>query len=117
MVAPYRSSPVFDAATLPAALLREHRTKAGVWDVIRVLEGQLRFILADGGGETILTTNRPGLVLPEQTHRVEPLGKVRMRVDFYDQPPELAPTDGTPSRQDDSLSVDAAGREWRCASR
>ena len=97
MVAPYRSTPVFDETTLPAALRREHRTKAGVWGVIRVLEGQLRFSLADGGGGTILTTDRPRLVLPEQTHRVEPLGKVRVRVDFYDQPPDVGPADGTPS--------------------
>ena len=28
MIAPYRSTPVFDETTLPAALRREHRTKA-----------------------------------------------------------------------------------------
>lgn len=87
MTAPYKSTPVFDETTLPAALRREHRTKDGVWGVIRVLEGELRFVLADGGGETILTPERPGLVLPQQTHHVEPLGKMRMRVDFYDVPP------------------------------
>jgi hypothetical protein len=31
----------------------------------------------------------PGLVLPEQTHRVEPIGRMRMQVDFYDRPPDL----------------------------
>lgn len=30
-LSPYRSTPVFDEATLPAALRREHRTKLGVW--------------------------------------------------------------------------------------
>jgi tellurite resistance-related uncharacterized protein len=89
MVAPYRSTPVFDELSLPAALRQEHRTKAGVWGVIRVLEGRLKYSVADGSAETILTPERPGLVLPEQTHRVEPLGKVRVRVDFYDQPPDL----------------------------
>lgn len=39
---PYRSTPVFDEATLPAALRREHRTKLGVWGVIRVLDGELK---------------------------------------------------------------------------
>ncbi|MHA6770286.1 serpin family protein [Sphingobium ummariense] len=33
MVIPYRSTPLFDEATLPAALRSEHRTKAGVWGV------------------------------------------------------------------------------------
>jgi len=89
MVTPYRSTPVFDETTLPAALRREHRTKAGVWGVIRMLEGQLKLSLADGGGEIILTPERPGLVLPDQPHRVEPLGPMRMRVDFYDRPPPL----------------------------
>jgi tellurite resistance-related uncharacterized protein len=88
MVAPYRSTPVFDERTLPAALRREHRTKAGVWGVIRVLEGRLKFSLADGSDDTILTPGYPVVVLPEQTHRVEPLGAMRMQVDFYDRPPE-----------------------------
>ena len=90
MVTPYRSTPVFDETTIPAALRREHRTKSGVWGVIRVIEGRLRFVLEPSGSESILTPESPGLVLPEQTHRVEPLGKVRMQVDFYDRPPELA---------------------------
>jgi tellurite resistance-related uncharacterized protein len=85
-VSPYRSTPVFDETTLPAALRREHRTKPGVWGVIRVIEGELKLTLADGN-ETILTPGRPGLVLPDQPHRVEPLGPMRMQVDFYDQPP------------------------------
>ncbi len=89
MVTPYRSTPVFDETTLPAALRREHRTKAGVWGVIRVVEGRLMLTLADGN-EKVLTPERPGLVLPEQAHRVEPLGKMRMQVDFYDRPPALS---------------------------
>jgi tellurite resistance-related uncharacterized protein len=84
---PYKSTPVFDETTLPAALRREHRTKDGVWGVIRVLEGEVRFVVA-GGAETILTPDRPGLVLPDQPHHVEPLGKMRMQVDFYDHAPE-----------------------------
>lgn len=90
VIAPYRSTPVFDETTLPAALRREHQTKAGVWGVIRVLEGRLKLTLADSKAEMILTPDRPGLVLPQQIHGVEPLGKMRMRVDFYDQLPPLA---------------------------
>lgn len=92
MVAPYKSTPVFDETTLPAALRREHRTKEGVWGVIRVLEGKLRLVLDDGPGTgrdgTILTPDRPGLIRPQQTHHVEPIGRMRMRVDFYDRPPQ-----------------------------
>lgn len=89
MVVPYRSTPVFDETTLPAALRREHRTKPGVWGVIRVLEGRVRFTLADGSGESVLTPRRPGVVLPDQPHHVEPLGPMRMQVDFYDREPDF----------------------------
>ena len=85
---------MFDENTLPAALRREHRTKQGVWGVIRVLEGELRLVLDDGGDDpgTILTPDRPGLVLPGQPHHVEPLGRMRMQVEFHDRaPPGFSP--------------------------
>jgi len=89
MIAPYRSTAVFDETTLPDALRREHRTKAGVWGVIRVLEGRLRLERGDGGEAQVLTPEQPGLVLPEQAHRVEPMGRMRMQVDFYDREPPV----------------------------
>jgi hypothetical protein len=39
MPEPFRSTPVFDQNTIPARLRGNHRTKVGVWGVIRVLEG------------------------------------------------------------------------------
>lgn len=89
MKKPYRSTPVFDEKTLPAALRGEHRTKAGVWGVIQVIEGRLKFILADGTGETILTPDQPGLVQPEQTHRVETIGPMLMQIHFYNELPDI----------------------------
>ena len=89
MIAPYRSTAVFDETTLPVALRREHRTKPGVWGVIRVIEGRLRLHFADAGDEQVLTPAQPGLVRPEQAHRVEPMGRMRMQVDFYDKLPVL----------------------------
>lgn len=87
MADPYSSSPVFDQATLPAALRRDHSTKAGVWGVIRVLEGRLALRFADR--EEVLTPERPGLVRPEEPHHVEPLSEVmRMQVEFHDAEPD-----------------------------
>lgn len=86
---PYRSTPVFDESSLPAALRGEHRTKAGIWGVIRVLEGTLRLTILTPRSEQLLTPDQPGLIAPEQTHFVEPLGPMRMQVDFYDHPPAL----------------------------
>jgi tellurite resistance-related uncharacterized protein len=86
---PYGSTPVFDEVTLPAGLRRRHRTKDGTWGVIRVLEGRLRYQVLDPSSEVILEPGRPGLILPEQPHLVEPLGSVRMQVEFYDHLPGL----------------------------
>jgi tellurite resistance-related uncharacterized protein len=86
---PHKRTPVFDENTLPAGLRKEHRTKPGVWGVIRVLEGRLRFRVLDPVVETVLDSENPGLVLPDQPHFVEPLGQMRMQVEFYDHLPEL----------------------------
>ena len=87
MDAPYRSTPVFDETNLPAALRREHRTKPGVWGVIRVVEGALELRFAGDAPPQRLTPGAPGLVLPDQPHWVTPIGTMRMQVDFYDRAP------------------------------
>jgi tellurite resistance-related uncharacterized protein len=89
-MAAYRSTPVFDEVSLPAALRADHRTKAGAWGVINVLEGQLRLTMIDPPGSQMLTPGRPGLVNPGQTHFVTPVGAMRMRVDFHDSAPDMA---------------------------
>ena len=86
---PYKTTQVFDEVNLPASLRREHRTKTGTWGVIRVLEGRLRYQLLDPNSEVILDPGRPALIVPEQPHRVEPLDRVRMQVEFYDHLPDL----------------------------
>jgi tellurite resistance-related uncharacterized protein len=88
-VTPYRSTPVFDEASLPKALRSRHNTKAGVWGMIRVIEGRLKLRYLEPASEVVLEPGKPGLVLPEQPHEVEPLGAMRMQVDFYDQPPPV----------------------------
>jgi len=84
---PYRITPIFDEESLPDALRREHRTKAGTWGVIRVLAGELKLHRADSDAAEHLSRDRPGVVLPEQTHWVEPQGPVRMRIEFHDALP------------------------------
>lgn len=90
MIAPYRATPVFDQVTLPAALRAEHRTRDGVWGVIRVIEGRLRLTYVDEpGAAVVLDPATPGLISPRQTHFVEPLGEMRMQVEFYDRQPDV----------------------------
>jgi hemoglobin len=101
MVQPVHSTPVFDETTLPEALRRETRTVAGVWGVVRVLEGRARLTWLDTGEARVLAPSRPGLVDPEQPHRVEPVGRTRLRVDFYDREPPMpaAPASGPGRRE------------------
>ena len=58
MAKPYRTTPVFDQDSLPAALRQDHSTKAGVWGLIRVLGGRL--LLTSDGGAKELAPGRPG---------------------------------------------------------
>ena len=79
----YQRTAEFSGSSVAGGLLRSHTTKAGVWGRIRVLEGTLRYrILGDAPEELLLTVERPGVVEPEVPHEVEPVGRVRFRVEF-----------------------------------
>jgi len=80
---PYKRTPVFDENTIPAALGRRHSTKAGVWGLIRVVEGRLRYRILEPPAEMILDPAHSGIVKPMQPHQVEPLGTVRFFVEFH----------------------------------
>ena len=71
----------------PAALRARHDTKAGVWGLIRVLEGELKLTYLEPASEVILKPGHPGLIEPQQPHFVTPLGPMRMQVEFYHEPP------------------------------
>ncbi|WP_312796961.1 DUF1971 domain-containing protein [Tianweitania sp.] len=79
----YSRSPEFDQDTLPAALQRNHSTKAGTWALIHVLEGKLLYRVMEPASETVLEPGTPGVVKPAELHEVHPLGEVRMFVEFY----------------------------------
>jgi tellurite resistance-related uncharacterized protein len=79
----YRRTPVFDQDTIPAGLRCEHRTASGIWGLITVIEGRLRFRSLRPISETVLTPGTPVAVAPEQPHEVAPDGPVRFFVEFY----------------------------------
>lgn len=88
-VEPYKQTPSFTEVTVPAGLLNEHSTKAGVWGLIRVEQGQLRYSVTDPRRvptERILTAENSGVVEPTILHRVEPIGAVRFHVQFLREP-------------------------------
>lgn len=79
---PYKQTVVFDETTIPSGLRHRHRTKPGVWGLIRIIDGRLRYRLIDIGRESILDPEHPGIVRPAQWHAVEPLGPVRFSSNF-----------------------------------
>lgn len=83
-VAPYKKTPVFTEQSVPAGLLKDHRTKENVWGKIVVLEGGLEYTINEPEEEIIQLDERQfGVVEPTIPHRVSPLGNVRFYVEFY----------------------------------
>jgi tellurite resistance-related uncharacterized protein len=81
---PYKRTADFDAQSMPEALRRDHATKAGVWGVIHVLEGRLRYLVeAPLARDEMLEPGRDGVIVPEVAHRVVPEGEVRFFVEFH----------------------------------
>lgn len=79
-----RKTPEFTEESFPAGLKKDHSTKSGTWGKIIILEGRMRYVCqAPVAQEFELDAQTPGVIPPELPHHVEPLGKVRFRVEFY----------------------------------
>jgi tellurite methyltransferase len=79
----YRRTPEFDEGSIPDALRKDHSTKPGVWGLIHVVSGRLRYSVELGGQTFLLDPESPpGVVVPEALHQVEPQGPVRFYVEF-----------------------------------
>ena len=76
----YKRTPSFANESVPAGLLRDHRTKAGVWAQIVVEEGKLEYTC--DRGVFVLRPGIAGIVEPEHPHHVRPLSRVRFHVLF-----------------------------------
>ncbi|MFX4220035.1 MAG: DUF1971 domain-containing protein [Thalassobaculum sp.] len=82
----YKKTPVFTENSIPAGLLREHSTKAGVWGLIHVLSGALQLSFVDGAPSDRLVPGQPGVIAPQEPHRVAADGPVQFFVEFYRVP-------------------------------
>ncbi len=91
----YKRTPTFTENSVPAGLLAEHSTKEGVWGLIHVTQGRLRYFITDPRrepeGYVLDPGTEPGVVEPTILHRVEPMGSVEFQVEFL-----RAPSDGGP---------------------
>lgn len=82
-VAAYKRTPEFTVAAIPAGLLKDHATKAGVWGVIHVLAGRLRYVVDEAGIDAVVTVGTRAVIRPQQRHRIAPLtDDVRFFVEF-----------------------------------
>ena len=80
---PYKKTPVFTEDTVPAGILNDHATKAGVWGLLTVLEGTLDYVVPSKDHRQKVTTETRAIIEPEVLHHVEPLGPVRFFVEFW----------------------------------
>lgn len=82
----YKQTPLFNEATIPAGILNEHSTKAGVWAKIHVVEGKLLYRVPAFGVERQVAAGAIDIVVPEVVHNVQPLGTVSFYVEFHKAP-------------------------------
>ena len=80
---PYKRSPVYTGSTVPKGFLRNHSTRDGVWGVIHVVSGMLRFSVPSTGHEEVLAPDRTGIAEPTVEHRVAPQGPVEFYIEFW----------------------------------
>lgn len=80
---PYKRTPEFSEETIPAGLVKEHSTKAGVWGLITIVSGTLRYVVPETGLDVTLEPDKPGIVVPQQVHFIAPRGPVRFFVEFW----------------------------------
>ena len=83
----YKTTPIFDEASLPGAIRNAHSTKAGVWGLLRVLEGEVRLVFHEPHREVRVTPESPAPIAPEAVHHVEVDAPMRMQVEFYRDEP------------------------------
>lgn len=87
MPQPYHVTPEWTDETLPAAIRGDHSTKAGVWGLLRVLEGRVRLVFHDPVTAVEVGPDSPARIPPQAVHHVETQGRARMRVEFYREDP------------------------------
>ncbi|WP_108812951.1 DUF1971 domain-containing protein [Sphingorhabdus sp. Alg231-15] len=89
--APYRSTPVFDETSLPAALQAAHSTKAGTWGILEIVSGSLHYVIEESQETRPMATGDRQLIEPEQLHHVTLVGPMQMQVHFYREKPDIDP--------------------------
>ena len=78
-----RTTPEFTAGTVPAGLLAAHRVADGVWGLLRVVAGEVVFVLEESGARRSVTRGAPQVIRPGVYHHVELSDDARFVVEFH----------------------------------
>lgn len=78
-----KKTKVFDAETVPQGLQKAHQIALGTWGLLRVLEGELRFVLEDSGESRVLRAGDAQVVEPGVSHHVELEPDARFFIEFH----------------------------------
>lgn len=80
----YKKTPVFNQETIPKGFRRAHSTKKGVWAIIHVLSGKVRYMVDDLSDQSFdLDQHTQGVIAPQMEHHLEVIGDVELYVEFY----------------------------------
>lgn len=79
----YKETRIFDETSVPAGLLADHATRAGVWARVEVLSGRLDLKWSNDGSIDAVSAEVPGIIPPERRHAVVLDGPVRFKVVFH----------------------------------
>ncbi len=79
-----RSTPSWDAGSMPPGLRKEHRLAAGIWAVLTVEEGEVRFRspALSGAADVTVAAGSTQAVPPEAPHTVELAPGTRFHLDI-----------------------------------
>ena len=78
-----RTTPTFDATSVPAGLRQAHRVATGVWGLLRVLDGEVVFVMETTGERRTVAAGEEQVIPPDADHHVEPSAEARFEVAFY----------------------------------
>ena len=78
----YMKTALFTHDTVPAGLLKNHMTKEGTWALIRIQEGRLEYTIEESE-ICILEPGHDGVIEPQVSHNIRPLGQVSFFIEFY----------------------------------
>jgi tellurite resistance-related uncharacterized protein len=84
----YKRTANFTATTIPAALQANHSTKPGVWGLLHVTQGSVRYVVEPPlARDQLVVPGTPAVIVPEVLHRVAPDADAIFFVEFHRREP------------------------------